>query len=342
MTQVRAWRLAAVLASVLAASTAVAQDLADLFARVAPAVVTIRAQGQEVAGKNGTVRFRETGSGVLISPDGTVLTAAHVVDAMDDITVEFANGERVHARVVASEPSADLSLLEVERVPEGAKVALLTDSDRVRVGQQVIVIGAPYGLGRTMSVGWISGRHAPSTLDGTFRLAEFFQTDAAINTGNSGGPMFDAEGRVIGVVSHMISKSGGSEGLGFVVTSRTVRERVIEVGAHWTGAEFQALTGELAALLNLPQPAGLLIKTLARVSPLAVAGLRAGSVPAMVNGESLVLGGDVILAVLGVPFTGADDITQIGDSLRTLPRGAAVPVTILRAGRVFEVTVKLP
>jgi S1-C subfamily serine protease len=324
------------------AVSAGAQDLADLFARVAPAVVTIRAQGQEVAAKTGALRFKETGSGVLISPDGTILTAAHVVHAMDDITVEFASGEPVRARVVASEPNADLSLLEVEHVPAGATVALLADSDPVRIGQQVMVVGAPYGLGRTMSVGWIGGRHAPSTLDGTFRLAEFFQTDAAINTGNSGGPMFDGEGRVIGVVSHMISKSGGSEGLGFAVTSRTVRERVLERGAYWTGAEFQALTGDLAALFNLPQPAGLLIKTLAKASPLAAAGLRAGAVPATVNGESLVLGGDVILAVRGVPFTSADDVPKIRESLRTLPRGAPVPVKIFRAGRVLDVTVTLP
>ena len=180
---------------------------------LATLVTTLVASVTLVAGDAAAQDLTER-SGVLISPDGTILTAAHVVDAMDDITVEFAGGDTVRARVIASEPGADLSLL---------------------------VVGAPYGLGRTMSVGWISGRHAPSTLDGTFRLAGFFQTDAAINTGNSGGPMFDAQGRVIGVVSQ----------------------------------------------LNLPQPAGLLIKTLAKASPLATAGLRAGSVPANVNGETL-------------------------------------------------------
>src|SRR5262249_55881749 len=152
----------------------------------------------------------ETGSGVVISADGKVMTAAHVVHAMDEISVEALGGETVKGRVVASEPAADLSLVQLERVPAGVVAARLADSDAVRVGDQVIIVGAPYGLGHSLSVGWISARWPPNTVYRGMPLAEFFQTDAVINTGNSGGPMVNMAGDVIGIVSHNISKSGGS------------------------------------------------------------------------------------------------------------------------------------
>ena len=188
-----------------------AQTAGEVFRKVAPSVVVIRAKGHEVAA-SGQTRFNETGSGVLISPDGKVMTAAHVVHAMDEITVEFLGGETVKARVVASEPAADLSLLQLERVPTGAKSSPLANSDPVQVGDPVIIVGAPYGLSYSLSDGLISARWKPNTVYKTMPLAEFFQTTATINTGNSGGPMFSMKGEVIGIVSHNISKSGGSEG----------------------------------------------------------------------------------------------------------------------------------
>src|SRR4029434_6346110 len=152
---------------------------------------------------------------------GKVMTASHVVHTMDEITVQFLGGETVKARVVSSEPAADLSLIRLKRRPSGPRVARLASSNTVRVGDQVIVIGAPYGLSHALSVGWISARWPPNTVYKAIPLAEFFQTDATINTGNSGGPMFNMAGEVIGIVSHNISKSGGSEGLGFVATVNT-------------------------------------------------------------------------------------------------------------------------
>ena len=199
-----------------------AQAVGDVFRRVSPSVVVIRSRGRDVAA-SGQVRFGEIGSGVLISADGKVMTAAHVVHAMDEITVEFIGGEAVKARVVASEPAADLSLLQLERVPAGVKVARLANSSSVRVGDQVLVVGAPYGLAYSLSVGYVSARWPPNSVYPAFPLAEFFQTDATINTGNSGGPLFSIAGDVIGIVSHNISKGGGSEGLGFVVTINTAR-----------------------------------------------------------------------------------------------------------------------
>jgi len=161
---------------------------------------------------------------------------------MDEITVEFLGGQTVKARVVASEPAADLSLLQLERVPPGAQVAKMADSDTVRVGDQIIVVGAPYGLSHSLSVGWISARWPPNTVYKTMPLAEFFQTDAVINTGNSGGPIFNMAGEVIGIVSHNISKSGGSEGLGFLVTMNTAKQLLLEKKSFWSGLEGQLLT----------------------------------------------------------------------------------------------------
>src|SRR5262249_23717857 len=147
---------------------------------------------------------------------------------------------------------ADLSLLQLERVPPGATVAVMADSNKVRVGDPVIIVGAPYGLSYSLSVGFISARWAPNTVYKTMPLAEFFQTTATINTGNSGGPMFAMNGEVIGIVSHNISKSGGSEGLGFVVTLNTAKQLLLERRSFWSGLEGMMLSDDLADLLNLP------------------------------------------------------------------------------------------
>jgi serine protease Do len=120
-----------------------AETMGDVFRKVNPSVVVIRAKGRDVEGAGGLTRFNETGSGVVISADGKVMTAAHVVHSMDEINVEFLGGETIPARVISSEPAADLSLLQLQRVPTGVKVATLADSDTVRVGDQVMVVGAP-------------------------------------------------------------------------------------------------------------------------------------------------------------------------------------------------------
>ena len=227
--------LALALAAAWSPATAQSPGVGEAFRQVAPSVLVVRARGREIGRDGAEVAFTETGSGVLVSADGKVMTAAHVVHTMDTIAVETVGGESVPARVVASEPAADLSLLQLERVPAGLHVARMADSDTVRVGDQVFVVGAPYGLSHSLSVGWISARWAPNTVYPAMPLAEFFQTDAVINTGNSGGPMFSLAGEVIGVVSHNISKSGGSEGLGFVVTMNTARQLLLETRSFWSG-----------------------------------------------------------------------------------------------------------
>ena len=317
-----------------------AQTPGEVFRKVAPSVVVIRAKGHEVA-TGGQTRFNETGSGVLISPDGKVMTAAHVVHAMDEISVEFLGGETVKAKVVASEPAADLSLLQLERVPAGAKSSPLADSDPIQVGDPVIIVGAPYGLSYSLSAGLISARWKPNTVYKTMPLAEFFQTTATINTGNSGGPMFSSSGEVVGIVSHNISKSGGSEGLGFVVTINTAKKLLLEKRSFWAGLEGQILTDEQADLLNLPPGAtGFIIKTIAKGSPADTMGLRGATMMANLGGDQVPLGGDIILAVEGIKAEAAS-LTKIRDLISSKAVGSTYKVTVLRAGKVLDLPGKV-
>ncbi|HUP38092.1 MAG TPA: trypsin-like peptidase domain-containing protein [Candidatus Limnocylindria bacterium] len=318
-----------------------AQAVGEVFRKVSPSVVVIRSKGRDVS-VSGQVRFGEIGSGVLISADGKVMTAAHVVHAMDEISVEFIGGETVPARVVSSEPAADLSLLQLDRVPAGVKVSRLADSRSVRVGDQVLVVGAPYGLAYSLSVGYVSARWPPNSVYPAFPLAEFFQTDATINTGNSGGPLFNLAGDVIGIVSHNISKGGGSEGLGFVVTINTAKDLLLARRSIWTGLEGHTLSGDLAAIFNLPQPEGFLVKTVAKGSPAEEVGIRGGTRTATIDGQTLVVGGDVLLAVDGIPAGNLADYTRMREHLQRLAPGATITVTVLRAGRVLNLVGKAP
>src|SRR5262245_2281482 len=183
----------------IASAPASAETLGEVYRRVNPAVVVIRARGEELT-EDGLSRFREVGSGVLISPDGKIATAAHVVHTMNEILVEFLGEDPVPARVIASEPRADISIIQASVVPRDVMVSPLADSDAVLVGDSVFIVGAPYGLGHSLSSGIVSARWAPDTVTPDFPLAEFFQTTAPINTGNSGGPMFNSAGKLIGIV----------------------------------------------------------------------------------------------------------------------------------------------
>jgi S1-C subfamily serine protease len=346
-----AWRRGVGLTALLAATVgglpcampapAAAQTVREVFEKVIPSVVVIRAKGRDVDA-SGQTRFSETGSGVLVSADGQVMTAAHVVHAMDEISVEFIGGETVSARIVASEVAADLSLLKLDRVPPGAKVSPMADSKKVHVGDPVVIVGAPYGLSYSLSAGYISARWAPNTVYRTMPLAEFFQTDATINTGNSGGPMFNMQGEVVGIVSHNISKGGGSEGLGFVVTMNTAKQLLLEKKSFWGGLEVHFLSDQVADFLNLPSRAsGFMVKTVAKNSPADQIGLRGATMIVKIAGEDVPLGGDIVMSVGGVSASRANT-AAIRDSLAKLPPGAPFTVTILRAGQVLELTGKAP
>jgi S1-C subfamily serine protease len=320
-----------------------AQSVAEVFRKVNPSVVVIRARGRDVsASARGLVRFNEIGSGVIISPDGQVMTAAHVVNAMDEITVETLGGAPVRARVLSSEPAADLALLKLDAVPSSWTSAPMADTDSVMVGEQVIVVGAPYGLSHSLSVGWISARWAPDTVYPSMPLAEFFQTTATINIGNSGGPMFNMAGEVIGIVSHNISNSGGSEGLGFVVTINTARMLLLQQRSFWSGLAGQIVSGDLAMILNVPQPAGYLVKTVAKDSPAWHMGLLGGDKVATIDGQQLAVGGDIILSVEGVPVGRAENHARIRDVLIRKPPGSPFTMKVLRGGTILELTGTTP
>jgi S1-C subfamily serine protease len=324
---------------------AAAEPLSAVFKRVSASVVIVRTTQKQFATgpERQLVSMPGLGSGILISADGKVMTAAHVVQTADEILVEFQDGELVKARVISSEPTADVALLQLEKQPPKAVIAKLGDSEKVEVGDEVFVVGAPLGMGHTLTVGHISARRNPNTVYGGMSRSEFFQTDATINQGNSGGPMFNMAGEVIGIVSHILSKSGGSEGLGFVVTSDMARRILLERNPFWSGIEGYLLGGELAKAFNLPQSAGLLIQRVAAKSPADQIGLRAGTLRAVIEGESLILGGDIILEVQGFPILeGATSYKAIREEVGKLRPGAGVRVTVLRDGRKQELSMKVP
>jgi serine protease Do len=320
---------------VAAAAPAWPQTLGELYRKASPSVVVIRAKGKEVS-SGGVVRFGEIGSGVLASPDGKVVTASHVVHGMEDITVEFLGRDPVRARLIGFQPGADLALLQLDVVPRDAPVAALADSDGVEVGDPVFIVGAPYGLTYSLSSGIVSARWKPNTVNHAFPLAEFFQTDATINTGNSGGPMFNKAGEVIGIVSHMITKSGGSEGLGFVITANSVKRLLFEKRPFYLGVDGQIVSEAMSQLLNVPQAGGFLIKTVVKGSLGEQLGLLGGDRLATIDGQSLVLGGDVILAAQGIEVRTIEDLIRAARAIRDQPPGREVRMRVLRAGKVVE------
>jgi serine protease Do len=315
------------------------ETLGEAFRRVNPSVVVIRSRGREVTADS-IARFKEIGSGVLISADGKVATAAHVVHTMEDITVEFLGEEPVAARVIASEPRADISLIQVSSVPPDARVAKLVDSDPIRVGDAIFIVGAPYGLAHSLSAGIISARWEPDTVTRDFPLAEFFQTDAVINTGNSGGPMFSRAGDLIGIVSHNITKSGGSEGLGFIVTANTVKKLLIEGNRRWFGLDVLLVSGPMAQALKVPQEGGFLVKQVAKDSIPPRLGMRGGDRIGIVEGQQIVVGGDILLSVLGIPMMSNEDIPAVRKAIETLKPGEDLRATVLRDEQVVELSLK--
>src|SRR6266404_2873831 len=280
-----------------------APPLRETFRRVQRSVVVVRTVKETAAllPQQGIGSVAGVASGVLISQDGKVLTAAHIVQAVDQVAVELADGQRVPARVLASVTSADVALLQLAVVPPGLAPAHLGDSDTVEVGDDVFVVGAPYGLSRTLTVGHVSGRQvAPSSL-APMAAREFFLTDAAVNPGNSGSPLFNRQGDVIGIVSSILSRSGGFEGLGVAATATMARRLLLERKPFWSGMEGILIQGDLAGVLNLPQPAGFVVQRVAAGSLGGRLVIRKKTFRISVEGSDLLLGGDIILAVSCAP-----------------------------------------
>jgi S1-C subfamily serine protease len=191
-----------------------------------------------------------------------------------------------------------------------------------------------------MSAGWISARWPPNTISRDMPLAEFFQTTATINTGSFGGPMFNMAGEVIGIVSQNISKSGGSEGLGFVVTINTAKKLMLERKSFWSGIDGIMLTGDLAAIFNAPASSGFLVKTVAQGSSACDMGLFGGDKIVTIAGQQIAVGGDIILSVDGIAVGSDDNVEKIRTRLAAEPPGTPFTMKVLRAGKVIELTGK--
>lgn len=317
------------------------ETLSTVFKRVNPTVVEIHTRETDVAGDGRAqqVSVGGLGSGILVSPEGKILTAAHVVQTADAIEVEFLTGEKLKARVVSSEPTADIALLQLERAPRGPFVATLGDSDAVEIGEQVFVVGAPLGVSHTLTVGHISGRRRPNATFGGLSRAEYFQTDAAINPGNSGGPMFNMQGEVIGLVSYNLSRTGGSEGLGFAITSKVARQLMLEEKSFWSGVDGYILSDDLAQVFNVPPPGiGMLVQRVAAGSPAARIGLKGGTVRAKIGDEDLIVGGDIVLAIQGISLAAPSGFATARRNLAELRSGEPATVTVLRGGKTMTLT----
>ena len=315
-------------------SQAAVPDLSDTFAQVNPTVVEIRTlSSPSSATNNGTTPTGEIGlgSGVLIAED-QVLTASHVVEVADRIHVRLLDGTTRRARVTSSERFADVSLLTLDTAVSGIEPAKLGDSDQARVGDRVFVIGAPYGISHTLTVGYVSALHLDDA-SGGFGYVNLIQTDAAINAGNSGGPMFNEDGELIGIVSHIRSRSGGSEGLGFAVAINSARELVIDQRSFWSGFLGVLLPPKLARALNVPQTSGMLIQQIAEDSPAKVMGLRESDIFIEVDGRPLMVGGDIILAANGIRLDSPDAVLKVRDAIRAMPSGERLTIEILRQGQ---------
>jgi serine protease Do len=338
---VRLLCVVALIGAVTTVDAAQAESLRKVFHKVNPAVVVIETKEQGVLkGRRGeTVTARGLASGVVVSRDGLVMTAAHVVQVADEVTVRFLDGREATAGVVSSSITADVALLRIDPVPDNLVVAELGDSDSVSAGDQVFVIGAPYGVDHTLTVGYLSGRRKPREICDPLQPIEFLQTDAAINRGNSGGPLCSLDGKVVGIVSHILSQSGGSEGVGFATSINTAKELLLKRKSFWSGLEFQYVAGDLARAFNIPQDAGLLIQRVADASPGYAMGLQPGKIPVSIGGEEFLIGGDIIVAIQGIAVsTDTERSCDLRQTLLDLTPGSRIEVTVLRAGKILTLS----
>jgi serine protease Do len=321
--------------------TTYAQQLRDAFRNVQQTVVIVRTEqkGLPPFPQQGPVSLNGLGSGVLISNDGKVLTAAHLVESADKIIVEFSEGELIPARVMGCSFSADVALLQLELKPTRYLPAKLGDSDSAEVGDEIFVVGAPYGITRTLTAGHVSGRRALNSTNENQSSVEFLQTDAAINSGNSGSPVFNLNGEVIGIVSNIMSRSGGSEGLAFASTSNIARHLLLDQKPFWTGIEGILIDGSTAMALNLPQPAGVLVQRVAEGSIAWRWGIHGGTLRSIVEGAEMILGGDIILRVNERLVEDGSSYDEIYGSLSKLRPGEKLVFTILRQGQIVKLAI---
>jgi Do/DeqQ family serine protease len=326
------------------------QSYADVVDRVAPAVVTIRAAKRVRAPQqfpfsddpffrqffgdrfgnsprqNRPQLERALGSGVIVSPDGHILTNHHVVDGADQISVELNDRRTLEAKLVGSDAPSDLAVLKIEA--HNLPVLTLGDSDRVRVGDVCLAVGNPLGIGETVTAGIISAK-GRDTGPGNGSFQDFLQTDAAINQGNSGGALVDTHGQLIGINSQILSPSGGNIGIGFAIPSnmaRSVMEQLNKGGKVHRGklgVGIQDVTYELSKSMDLKDVRGVMVNSVEGGGPAEKAGLKQG---------------DIITAINGKPV---DDSNALRNQVAAMAPGSDVAVTVTRDGKPQTMHAKL-
>jgi len=266
------------------------------------------------------------GSGVIVSPDGYILTNHHVVEAADQIEVALADGRKTKAHVIGSDPETDLAVIKVE-LPGKLPAITFGHPEQAQVGDMVLAIGNPFGVGQTVTMGIISALKRNHLGLNTFE--SFIQTDAAINPGNSGGALVDVSGNLIGINSAIYSPNGGSLGIGFAIPASIVKktmEQIIQSGSvtrGWIGAGVQELTPELAESFKLGSTKGVLITEIIRNSPAEQAGIKTGDILIAIDDQAI------------------DDWNTMLETVANLPPGKAVTARLMRNGAATSLLVKI-
>ncbi len=321
-------------------------DPEAIYRREAPGVVTV------ISVFGGDTPARGLGSGFVIDGSGEIATNAHVVldgegrgaARAREVFVQFADGNEVPARIVGTDPDSDVALLHITGGGVTLRPLPLGSSSRLTVGEPVAAIGSPFGERQSLSVGVISALDRTIESLTRFQISGAIQTDAAINRGNSGGPLLDARGRVVGINSQIQTSGGGSEGVGFAVPIDTIKLSLRQLRAHgraryaFLGVATVPLYPQLARRLGLPVSRGALVQEVDDGGPAADAGLRGGKDRLRFQGEGYHVGGDAIVALAGRPIRSESDVARI---LSTLSPGQTVTVRIVRDGRRRDVRVKL-
>jgi putative serine protease PepD len=329
-----------------AAATGNALSIGEIYRRAAGAVVEITvtsAEGPSTAPFGGQAPTRRAqGSGFLYDEEGHVVTNQHVVEGVTSVEVTFSGGSTYEARVVGTDPSTDLAVLEVDAPARLLEPLALGNSDDLQVGDTVIAIGSPFGLEETVTSGIVSALHRSITSPNGYAIGDAIQTDAAINHGNSGGPLLNTDGDVVGVNAQIESDSGGNDGIGFAIPSNTIRSvvsQLLSTGAvehAYLGVSVQTIPENVAD--ELGEPAGVAVAEVRADSPAEEAGLRAADGARTVDGVSFPTGGDVITSIDGNPVTTAEELQS---TIGAKKPGDELELTVSRDGSTRTVTVTL-
>jgi putative serine protease PepD len=305
-------------------------------------VVEITVTSDQASPLGGQQAQRAQGSGFVIDNSGHIATNDHVVEGAKSVSVQFWNGSTYKATVVGTDPSTDLGVIKVDAPDSILHPLQFGDSDSVQVGDTAVAIGSPFGLEETVTSGIVSALHRQMEAPNNFTINDSIQTDAAINHGNSGGPLLNIDGDVIGVNSQIRSDSGGSDGVGFAIPSNTVKsiaDTLIGSGKvehAYLGISVQEIPGSVADQLKLV--AGVEVATVRAGTPAKNAGLRGATGSKTIDGQSYPTGGDVVTAIDGQKVTSSEDVQQAIDAHQP---GDTVKVTYWRNGDSHTVDVKL-